>query len=80
MLLRIPETAVGRALASLSALQRVAVLAGQGLGGLLLGPLGPRSVYLVSGGLVLVMALATGAAAGLGRRAGAGRAASLESR
>jgi len=57
-LLRTPRQAIGRALAGLTGLLRSAALVGQGIGGLVLGPLAPRGVYVLSGALVLAVVLA----------------------
>jgi MFS family permease len=58
LLLRIPEPAVGRAMASFTAIHRTAGLVAYGLGGLVVGLLRPEVVYLLSGGAALIIVLA----------------------
>jgi MFS family permease len=59
LLLRTSKPAPGRTLASYTGLVRAAALAAYGLGGLVVGPLSPREVYLLSGTVALLAALVT---------------------
>lgn len=60
LLLRTPEPAIGRVMASFTAIHRTAGLVAYGLGGVVVGLLRPEDVYLLSGvgALVIVLALA----------------------
>jgi MFS family permease len=60
LLLRTPEPAIGRVMASFTAIHRTAGLVAYGFGGVVVGLLRPEDVYLLSGvgALVIVLALA----------------------
>ena len=58
LLLRTPESAVGRVLASFTAVHRAAGLVAYGLGGVVIGVLPPEMVYVLSGTAALVIVLA----------------------
>lgn len=59
LLLSTPKSASGRVLAGYAGLVRAAALVAYGLGGLIVGPLAPQSVYLLSGIVALAAVLAT---------------------
>jgi MFS family permease len=57
LLSRVPEAAIGRAMASFTAIHRAAGLIAYGLGGLVVGALRPEVVYVLSGTSALVIVL-----------------------
>jgi MFS family permease len=57
LLLRMPDAAIGRALACFAGAIRAAALVSYGAGGLLVGPLSPRNVFLIAGSITLVAIL-----------------------
>lgn len=58
LLTRTPESAIGRVMASFTAVHRTAGLIAYGLGGVVVGLWSPESVYVFSGGAALVIVLA----------------------
>lgn len=57
LLLRTPDVAIGRALACFAGAIRAAALVAYAAGGLLVGPLSPRNVFLLAGSITLVAVL-----------------------
>lgn len=55
LLLRTPDTAVGRVMAGFTAMHRTASLIAYGMGGLVMGLARPETVYLVSGSAALLI-------------------------
>jgi hypothetical protein len=58
LLTRTPEPAVGRVMASFTAIHRSAGLIAYGLGGMVVGLISPELVYVFSGSAALVIVLA----------------------